>query len=624
MGHSTFSALLILLSSGSVQAKYNNSANFDVCINIVQSIDDATYHSVYNNGTFWDFTKRYLSLDGCYALCGSGFEIWPLKDTVDRVSLWVLPALILLTHFCFAKLGINNHFAVILHAIGDPIDSIWSLLTRYEAHRRLLRTADQIWNIYPSLEQLVQEDADTRSDDDRVIKFLRAIKLRGLANFISKRRYPAPSSMPEHIAAISAAYEEHGGETAICQFERVIDDRHKAGRQLMSPKELLSIKRASHQLAKHRSASPVMALVPILSLALGLASAINRTIQQSEASLTRLSNETSHTIALLSLFFVFIPMVSFSGTLGVFSTVTGAAEILQDLRQALEEESGSGSPLFSILETFSHCCHEDHDATSVEIDTWPHLARYSGMNSTYRRCKYLLQHPENESIPNRLKHVFLPWTRKGPDRSHDLLLCYSLIFVIFGASIPAIFLSATNHADERVVAVGCRTLCWLGISGLWMTSTPLTWATKFRYSEPKTRWRRTIYKDGAVVFLIFVAVVLMQIGIFNSCWCRASFYPWINIMPYQDWEWRQTKARWGSIAPAFFVFDLAIIAWIVCRGGRKMSVLCRSQKQMQQDAKDIASVRRRLDGKGEQEKLVKGGFKNGKPSLTLMEIPAQV
>src|SRR2546423_799982 len=88
---------------------YNNSANFSQCYNFILDLTDpVAYNIQHNNDTFWNATKRYLSLNGCYEHCGLGYQLWPLKDPIDRVSLWVVPALILLTHFSFAPLDIFN------------------------------------------------------------------------------------------------------------------------------------------------------------------------------------------------------------------------------------------------------------------------------------------------------------------------------------------------------------------------------------------------------------------------------------------------------------------------------------------------------------------------------------
>ena len=531
MHRSNCSILTLIFLIGKVSA-YGNTANFDQCYNFIVGLPDpVAYNIQHDNDTFRDATELYLSLNGCHELCGQGYQLWQLEDTIDRVSLWVIPALILLTHFSFAPLDIFNFAAVIIHAIGDPIDSIWSLLTRIEVNRRLLRRAKNI-----------------------------------------KSQYPDLSTDAEGIAVICAAYEEHGIQTAIGDFESALRERaNQAPRdmasseqslpssvqhQLISPDELFHISEASHELLKSRRISRVLTLIPIISLALSLASAINRTIHQIMQTNTRLDNETAHSIAVLSLFFIFIPIVAFSGVLGSFSTVTGAVEIIQKLRWDLNKQ------LFPELE--------------MTISEWSRKARFSGMNSTYRSCKTIPVEPMDS--PKR-------WC---PDRSRGLLLFYSLVFVLCGACVPAIFLSATNHADERKVAVGCRTLTWLSITGLWISSLALD---AFHIANPKWKWRYTIIKDTVILTFVIIGITFIQIGFYNSCSCRSSFSGYINLNPYTDTEWYQARVRWGTIAPAFFVFNALLIAGILCVGGNPIWLLCQSRDGMLKDAEELEKAR---------------------------------
>src|SRR6202012_5906829 len=88
----TLSILPFVYLIGRISA-YSNSANFDQCYNFTVGLPDpVTYNIQHDNDTFWNATKRYLSLNGCYEHCGPGYQLWPLEDTIDRVSLWVIPA----------------------------------------------------------------------------------------------------------------------------------------------------------------------------------------------------------------------------------------------------------------------------------------------------------------------------------------------------------------------------------------------------------------------------------------------------------------------------------------------------------------------------------------------------
>src|SRR6266487_5784140 len=52
-----------------------------------------------------DPSRPLLTLFGCEQLCGKGYELWPVQDTLGRFVLWVLPAIILIAHYHFAPLS---------------------------------------------------------------------------------------------------------------------------------------------------------------------------------------------------------------------------------------------------------------------------------------------------------------------------------------------------------------------------------------------------------------------------------------------------------------------------------------------------------------------------------------
>jgi len=228
-----------------------------------------------------------------------------------------------------------------------------------------------------------------------------------------------------------------------------------------------------------------------------------------------------------------------------------------------------------------------------------------GMNSIWRPCKHIQSGPQNKesdilsTVPfwrKPFKADFWKYSKRG---KRALCFC-SLFFVIAGASVPAVFLSITNHASERLVGgVVCRALSWLTIMCCWLLSFADDWYLRrsfhhkgtflvpWVYKNPKRLWRHTIGKDIFCVAILAVLIALEQIGVYNSCWCLASFKPYINLQPYIDWEWYRAKLLWASIAPSFFLFNLVIIAWLMFVGGRATSVLCKSQDKLQADLEEI-------------------------------------
>lgn len=71
-----------------------------------------------------------LTLPGCWALCGEK-RAW-YWDVGPRLTTWVIPILLLISNVELSPLDKRRFFAII-HLIGDPIDSFWSLVHKIDA-----------------------------------------------------------------------------------------------------------------------------------------------------------------------------------------------------------------------------------------------------------------------------------------------------------------------------------------------------------------------------------------------------------------------------------------------------------------------------------------------------------
>lgn len=122
--------------------------DFDHCYDEVKNLNssdftDSRQYFLFNQTTGERVhpERVLLTLQGCEETCHAGYGLWPAQDTLLRLVLWLLPAAILVGHFHFAPLPATNICQVIFHLLGDPIDSLWSMLTRQEANRRFFRRA---------------------------------------------------------------------------------------------------------------------------------------------------------------------------------------------------------------------------------------------------------------------------------------------------------------------------------------------------------------------------------------------------------------------------------------------------------------------------------------------------
>ena len=70
-----------------------------------------------------------LTVEGCEAICDSKMGFYP--DSAPRLITWLLPVILLIGNMQFAPIG-KERFFMVLHLLGDPIHSTWSLLAKLE------------------------------------------------------------------------------------------------------------------------------------------------------------------------------------------------------------------------------------------------------------------------------------------------------------------------------------------------------------------------------------------------------------------------------------------------------------------------------------------------------------
>lgn len=548
------------------------SLNFSQCLLDVQSM---SMNERRDSGCFsGNGEAGILTLDGCMTICGPGHDFWQLSDTFNRLSLLVLPTLFLIAHLAYPTAGWQSCLSIPCHAIGDPIGSLRSLLTRFEAHRRLSREAE--------------------------------------------RAYP-DSRVSMALSTIAAAYEELG-------WQRISVDVGS-----LTVQEEDAIRHASHELSVARPASTFNAMISIVALVLTLTTAIVRTAKQLNQHDTRIFNETGHTIACVCVLFITIPQVWFSARLGTFTTSSGAIRTLRALDRNLSHVTERQTSLLPPIqlaycpvapqqrytwlityspkwthawtrELFSHCPLDQISNAAIPTSSRNSLTRqwqassklfgvnamHLGINSFWRPCKHL---PHNEHGRGQVQIMFI-----------------SIFWVMFGSGIPALFLSATSHIDKRHVGIGCRSLSWITVMGIWLSS--FVCGSLIRlfcchasgdnpYRRLKLIYRWTVFKDFVAMTLVITLVLLVQIGRWNNCWCRSSLSspPTVNLMPYSGVEWTTEIFLWAGLPSAGLCVSLGFILWIELlkrdSNGSIMwfqkehgSPLCKSGKAMEKEFKE--------------------------------------
>ncbi|KAI9858392.1 MAG: hypothetical protein M1813_007496 [Trichoglossum hirsutum] len=510
------------------------------------------FHVVRSRGT--------LTYPACVELCHNGIERWPTDQIVGRFSLWLVPAVVLIAHFHHAPVSLLNTCAITFHHISSPIDSMRSMLTRLELQRRCLHHVE---------EEVRRERPAVCSGS------LRRLNAKFRHNVHPDNR---------HLAVIWCAYDELGCTQMIDTIREPLDRI-----------EWLYTKEAAYQLTTNRTETQRPTWVAVIGYLGALAGAFVRTKIQRE------NNQTSHTIAVVSLLSYFVALVLISSTIGVFRSVPDALNILQRLRQNIinhRKESGRsaepelfpGLPRFEQSQTVSwdsaskpKSCQYDPDSRDLDLgdlENWLKVAPWTGINSSWRPCEEI-----------RIKCS----TR---NRNPWLLRAYSFAFVLLGSYCPAVVLSIFSGS----IGFGCRCLAWTSIACVWVISLTLDYTMKSYISTAKLLWICTIVKDFLFSGYIAGSILAIQVGVLNSCWCRANVITnhgtaGVNLGPLEDDEWNRNWKVWPSATVSGFAlmitFGYLVHILEFKQGQIKVinGVLCKGEIERNEDLQEIEMLR---------------------------------
>ncbi|KAF2463240.1 uncharacterized protein BDR25DRAFT_320092 [Lindgomyces ingoldianus] len=545
-------------------------------------VDPRTRKAISNNRTL-------LTYQGCEKKCGDGYMLWPARETLSRLALWLIPVSVLISHFHFAPLsGLNTTF-VVMHLLGDPVDSIWSMLVRQQKNQLLLskaktsglvRSGEDIATIWAAYDEVGWVDASTY--------FLKELKRRKpVYHCRPLSRQAPPQSVPTPVASQSGSCSE---------LDRV--GQHPSnGNRLQHPTrssldatESYLIELAAQRLTSNRSESRLASWVAIIAMIGALCGAYIRTWSE------RLNNQTPHTIAIVSLLFIFIPIVKISGNIGSFTSPTAVVDIIQELRRDLKNHYQSVAdkrPLFPpfILDKNAHWRPENEAGESdgdearrplspgdIEIDIltdWPSIAGYLGMNCAWRPHK---------SINSTKAYV----ARCGPFGLGIL----SVLFVVLGSYLPALLLSYCTP----LIGFGCRSFAWTLIMASWVLSIILDYALKNLtcIKRAKTLWLSTVAKDIIIAIYFILSVSAAQIGYFNSCYCRGGVLTgqnpaYINLDELSPQEWQDGWLLW-TMVPVVALLAIMILLFTVNRLSGDSSKLL--NRDIERRANDIVQLNR--------------------------------
>jgi hypothetical protein len=428
--------------------------------NLQQRLDNGTISPndpiFFFNGTSFmsEKNKLQLTINGCRANCPRpDFDIY--GDMFPRLLTWLVPALLLIGNLHIPRIGTMNRILVILHFIGDPIDSTWSLLTKAE-----------IWNRFY------------------------AIALR----------HTPPGPEKEHsaraLAALFSAYEELAGDMASVRerFDAIIAE--SAVRLSREDLDYI-IMESAEELVDSRSNEVLRTSLVILNYCWTVLGALVPEIGGAQTSQPGGRIGTAMYLSWL------VTVVLLSNTLSGFVSRRTCLRIMERYCRTLKGSSRdthifSNSPQIPPTSPFLFAKNRGIPTIQAQpgegvdvIDAQP----WNGSVYSYQPKKRLLSSSAS--------------TDKGS--LHLLLLSMAPIFAAATPAFVIIWFTPT-------IGLGCRTLWVVGNTMGLLVSPALTWIIQ-RVSYGKYAWYFTVVKDALIGIPSVTIIILSSIGLFNTCWC---------------------------------------------------------------------------------------------------------
>ncbi|KAK4186289.1 hypothetical protein QBC35DRAFT_274004 [Podospora australis] len=614
---------------------WNPNTNFSDCYhNYVSQISQncSDPNQVCMNDTYGEITHPglvFLSYGACLRECGDGYGLWEVKDILLRISLWVVPAIVLVAHYHFPPLGAWNTISVVVHILADPIDTLWCLLTRITVRRHLLQKAQNsqllsagaiatVWAAYDELGfqdptpdfqigldklrglQIPIKKASISTNEQREVEI--AHGQRYPENFLALRegRLPDRSGTSKSLEAPISISEKIGKFFLSDEVKRTrrLERWKRAIKHLTDYERMIlyRIEVAAQRLVFNRDESLLTTWISIVGLLSALMGAFVRTWTE------RLNNQTAHTIATVTLLLVVVPIVKLSGNIGSFTSSTAAVDIVQRLRKDLDRDFGSDvAALFPPLiipsedeaQQKGYLVIPDEEQNPegeriplADLAGPPLIDEPSAPSLTTVEDKQLLLWPTVAAYSG-MNSSYRPFKTSPlvPFRLSITLLAVSATWILAFCYAPALVISFLTPLK----GFACRSLAWTVIATCWVVSVILDFLFIYLHkrqrlglSRPRVLWGIIYMRDTVLALFIAVIVTAQQLGIYNSCYCRSGelsrvFPSYVNLNPFTQEQFIEGWTMWVPTPGAAFLLSMVGIVCIERRFSDSGKLLSRNK-----------------------------------------------
>jgi hypothetical protein len=408
-----------------------------------------------------------LTLPGCEQICGKK-QAW-YWDIGPRLSTWLIPILLLVSNVELSPLD-KRRFMAIIHLLGDPIDSFWSLIHKifswdwcytiagkYEPHsehrRRIVAT------VFAGFEEIQGDRIESREDFEALAK---------RSGLVDQEEMPDLSREES-----SGLVQKEMSDLA----QEVVSESDKEDK-------FYEWTRAAWELADNRTDEFFRTCLAIL---LYIYQVIASFVPEIGGGNTSPPGGRIGTALFISWL---VPAVLLSNTIGGFTSRRSCFDIICRFMER------TNNPLP------------------------PPLPRQSVFFGHSSNTEYFQSLPWSASIP-----TFRPWKTRNTSSQRPwsktvimfilsvLPICISLIggFIIIWNTLPNGF--------------NCRHFWLIGIFTTWCISALITRISNSpSFLTGKYHWRFVLIKDFIVALSSMVVIFLSSSGVFNSCFCWSGYF----------------------------------------------------------------------------------------------------